>query len=169
MSWVEKMTVVPPPARPEDELPEPRPLAGVEPDARLVEEQHVGRREQADCDVDPLLVAAREAGDLVVARRSARPVSSSISATDASRVVVPLQPGEEAQVLLDRQPPVERGLLGDPADPARGEVDLALVGPVIPARIESSVVLPAPLGPITASSSPGLGPEADPAQGGAPP
>src|SRR6188472_2450051 len=43
-----------------DELPEPRPLPRVESDARLVEQQGNRARQQADGDVDPLLVAARE-------------------------------------------------------------------------------------------------------------
>jgi hypothetical protein len=50
-----------------DELPEPDPLAGIEAGARLVEQQHPRLREQPDGDVDPLLVAAGEARDLVVA------------------------------------------------------------------------------------------------------
>ena len=72
-----------------------------------------------------------------------------------------LEPGEQAQVLLDRQPPVERRLLRHPADLAGGRLTLPASGSRIPARIESSVVLPAPLGPITPSSSPGCGLEAD--------
>ena len=54
----------------EDELPEALALARVEPGRGLVEQQHRGRREQADGDVDPLLVAARERRDLVVATLS---------------------------------------------------------------------------------------------------
>ena len=67
-----------------------------------------------------------------------------------------LEAGEEAQVLLDREPPVERRLLGHEADlvPSGRWISPASAR-WIPARIESSVVLPAPFGPITASSSPG--------------
>ena len=43
-------------------------------------------------------------------------------------VVDALEPGEQAQVLGDGQPPVERGLLRDPADLAAGGLDLAGVG-----------------------------------------
>ena len=46
---------------PQDELPEPLALARVERRARLVEQQHLGSREQADRDVHALAVAARRA------------------------------------------------------------------------------------------------------------
>ena len=60
-------------------------------------------------------------------RRSSSPVSSSISRDRRLGVVVALEAGEEAQVLLHREPPVERRLLRHPADLAAGEADLALV------------------------------------------
>ena len=138
----------------EDELPEPLALARVEPGRGLVEQQHRGRGEQADRDVDPLLVAARERPDLIVAALAQvglveHPLDRALDVVDL------LEAGEQAQVLRDREPPVERRLLRHPADLAGERRPRPASGSRIPARIESSVVLPAPLGPITASSSPG--------------
>ena len=120
MSWVEKITVVPPLGEAGDELPEPRPLARVEADAGLVEQQHRRPREQPDRDVDPLLVAAGEAGDDLVAPLAEAGQLEHLLGRGV-RVLVPLEPREQQQVLLHRQPPVERRLLRHPADrPVRG-------------------------------------------------
>src|SRR5918995_1482209 len=51
---------------PADELPQPLALPWIEPGARLVEQQHGGRREKSDRDIDPLLVAPGQDADLVV-------------------------------------------------------------------------------------------------------
>ena len=60
MLWVEKMTVVPRPGEGEHEVPEPGALARVEAGGRLVEQERRRLGEQADRDVDPLLVASGE-------------------------------------------------------------------------------------------------------------
>ena len=129
-----------------DELPEPRPLARVEADAGLVEEQGDRPREQTDRDVDPLLVAPREAGDGLVPPL-AQPGQLEHLLDRGVRVLVALEPREEQQVLLDGQPPVERRLLGDPADRAAGQLDLALVGLGHPGEDREQRRLAGPVGP----------------------
>ena len=110
---------------PEDELPEALALARIEPGGRLVEEEDGGRGEQADRDVHPLLVSARERADLIrAAVAKARLVEHPLDRV--LDVVRFLEPGEQPQVLLDREPPVERRLLRDPADLA-GNADGARV------------------------------------------
>ena len=125
MLWVEKITVVPRPGEPEHELPQALALARVEAGRRLVEQQHRGLGEQPDRDVDPLLVAAREGPDLVVAALAEpglleHPLDRRVDVGDA------LEAGEQAQVLGHGQPPVERRLLRHPADLA-GSRDRARV------------------------------------------
>ena len=64
--------------------------------------------------------------DLVVAALG-EPVWASIRSTARLDVVDPSEPGEQPQVLGHGQPPVERGLLGDPADLAAVTLDGARV------------------------------------------
>ncbi len=112
----------------EDELPEALALARVEPGRGLVEQQHGRLGEQADRDVDPLLVAAGQRPDLVVAAVGEGGLGEHLLELLAELLTLdPLEPGEQPQVLGDGQLPVERRLLGDEADLA-GELDLARVG-----------------------------------------
>ena len=111
----------------EHELPEALALARVEAGRGLVEQQDRGLGEQPDRDVDPLLVAARERPDLVVAPLGERgllehPLDRRLDVVDL------LEAGEQAQVLGHRQAPVERRLLRHPADLARGRWTVAGVG-----------------------------------------
>ena len=108
------------------ERPEALALARIERRGRLVEQHHRWVAEQADGDVHALAVAAREALDEIAApvrqpgageHRVDRPVD----VRDA------LEPREQPQVLLDRQPPVDRQALRHPADPIRS-VDRSAVG-----------------------------------------
>ena len=80
-----------------------------------------------------------------------------------------LQAGEEQQVLLDRQPPVERRLLGNPADFPLGQVDLARVGLGDPGEDREQRRLAGAVGADHRQQLPGLGPEVDSAQGRASP
>ena len=90
-----------------------------------------GLSEQADRDVDPLLVAAGEGRDLIVAAiGEAGLIEHRLH--DRLGVVGALESGEEPQVLGDGQPAVERRLLRDPADLAVGDRDSAGVGRVDP-------------------------------------
>ena len=137
-----------------DELPQALALARVERGRRLVEQQQPRLGEQADGDVDPLPVAARERPDRVVgpvaqAGLVEHPADGGVDVRDL------LEPGEQPQVLRDRELRVDRRLLRDPADLAAVERHVPDVGSSAPARICSSVVLPAPFGPMTATSSPG--------------
>ena len=102
----------------EHELPEPLALARVEPGARLVEQQHRRAGQEPDRDVDPLLVAAREGPRLVVAAVLEGGLREHLLDRRV-RIGHLLEPGEQAEVLGDGEPPVERRLLGNPADLAR--------------------------------------------------
>ena len=139
-----------------DELPEPRPLARVEADAGLVEEQRDRPREQPDRNVDPLLVAAREPRDrLAAAPGEARKLEHLLDR--GARVLVSLQPREEQQVLLDREPSVERRLLRDPADRPARQHDLAAVGLGHPGQDREQRRLAGPVRPDHRHQLSGLG------------
>ena len=109
------MTDVPPPARPRTNSQRRSRWRGSRPVDGSSSRRTAGRREQADRDVHPLLVTARERSDLIRATiAKARLVEHPLDR--ALDVVAFLEPGEEAQVLLDREAPVEGRLLRDPAD-----------------------------------------------------
>ena len=111
-----------------DELPEADALARVEPRAGLVEQQDGGVSDQADRDVDALLVAARERGDGVVATvGQAGLVEHALD--DPLDVLDALHMREEPQVLLHREAPVEARLLRHPPDVAVRGRDPARVRP----------------------------------------
>ena len=103
------------PGEREDELPQPLALPGIEARGRLVEQQHPGLGDQPDRDVHPLLVAAREGPDLIVAS-FAEPGLLEHPLDLALDVGGALEASEQAQVLSHRQPAVEAGLLRHPAD-----------------------------------------------------
>ena len=158
---------MPPRGEAEDELPQALALARVQRRGRLVEQQHRRVGEQADRDVHPLAVAARERAELVaraVAQagllehprrprpRGRRPSPAARTAAGSRRPRASRRPPPAAGTQ-----PTSRG--GRETSPASAFWS--------PPRIDSSVVLPAPLGPMMATSSPGRGLEADVAQGDA--
>jgi porphobilinogen synthase len=110
-----------------DELPQPSPLAWVEPNARLIEEQDDRPGKQADRDVDPLLVTAGEAGD-DLPPALIQPGQLEHLRSRSGGVGQSLQPSKEQEVLLDGEAPVKRGLLRHPADLPAGELHLTLIG-----------------------------------------
>ena len=154
---------MPPPGEGRDELPEPRPLPRVEPDAGLVQQQHRGAREQADRDVDPLLVAAGEPSDDVT---PPLPQSGQLEhlLDRRARLLVLLQAGKQQQVLLHRQPPVERRLLRHPAHVPVGRADLSLVRLDGPGQDREQGRLAGPVGTDDRDKLPRLGSEVDPPQ-----
>ena len=98
---------------------------GIERRRRLVEQQRRRLAQQADRDVDALLVAAREPADLLVgavleAGLGEHPRDGRLRVGDL------LEPREQPQVLGDRQLRVQRRLLRHPADLLCGMRDLAL-------------------------------------------
>ena len=124
-----------PPCRPGqrvDELPQADPLARIERRRGLVEQQHGGLAQQPDRDVDPLPVALREPGDLVVGavlepRLREHPLDGGL------RVGELLEPGEQPQVLGHRQLRVERRLLRHPPErPAAGLITSPSLGASTP-------------------------------------
>jgi hypothetical protein len=112
-----------------------------------------GSPSRPDRDVHALLVAAREAPDLVArsvpeAGLAEHPRHDRVDVADA------LEPREQPQVLAHGELGVDRGMLRNPSDapagvhqPARGRQGAG--------QQLQSVVLPAPLGPTIARTSPG--------------
>ena len=105
-------------------LPQALALARIERRGRLVEHQHRRVREQAERDVDALAVAAREAVHPLV---GALPQAGLLEHRPhrAARIRDALQAREELEVLAHREPRVDRGLLGNPADPRACTAPLA--------------------------------------------
>ena len=92
----------------------------VEPDRRLVEEQHPRRVQQAAGDLQPALHAAGERAHQVAAAVPEPTISSTWSHARARRrrAGTPYSVGVEAQVLLGGQVVVQRGVLEHQADVA---------------------------------------------------
>ena len=98
--------------------------AGRAPRAGLVEQHHRGVAEQADRDVHALAVAAGERPRDRRRGRAARSASS-IRLDRPVDVGDALEPGEQAQVLLDGQPPCRATAAAAPSRPAVGRVEIA--------------------------------------------
>ena len=127
MLWVEKITVVPPPARPETNSQSRARWRGSRPTLGSSSSRTTGRASSPIAMLIRCWLPPERRIDLVVAALGERRQLEHL--LDARlRVLVPLEAGEEAQVLLHRQAPVERRLLGHPADLAARQVDLAVVG-----------------------------------------
>ena len=125
---------------------------GIERGGRLVEEQHGRLRQQSDGDVDPLLVAAREAarprrrrGPPGRSARASRATAASGSASFSSRA-------NRRRFSATESLEYSAGCCGTQPTACRAGRTQARPrsARATPARIESSVVLPAPLGPMIA-------------------
>ena len=114
--WCVATSTAPPPSATSRAIsPDALALRRVEGRGRLVEEQHLRRREQRERDVEPLPVADRER------RRRACPAGSSNSRRElvARGRAGLLRARRRAEVLERRQPPVVRRALRHPADALR--------------------------------------------------
>ena len=157
-------------------------IVGREAERRLVEQQHVGPREQRAGDRELLLLAAGERAGVAAARSRRRPGRGACThARSSSSAVARAAPGEpEAQVLVDGQRGEDVAPLGHERDARAGdrprarprseravEQDLAAGDAGRAPMIACSVVdLPAPFGPISPTISPRLDLEAEAAHRG---
>ena len=161
MSWVEKITVVPRPARAPTNSQSRARWRGSRPTLGSSRSRTTGR------ESSPIAMLIRcwlppESRATVSSRRSPSPVELEHLLDRGARVLVLLEPGEEQQVLLDRQPPVERRLLGNPADRAAGQLDLAPVGPGDPGEDREQRRLAGPVRPDHRHQLPGARPRGRP-------
>ena len=148
----------------EHELPEPLALAGIESGRGLIEQQHGRFGQQPDRDVDPLLVAPREAPDLL-ATAGLQPGLEDHPLNGCFGVRDPLEAGEEAQVLLHREASIERRLLGNPADPFCLHGKLARIGVLDSREDREQRGLAGPVGPDHGDQLTASGGNRDTAQG----
>ena len=124
MSWVEKITVVPRPASSATNSQSRARWRGSRPTLGSSRSSATGRESSpiamlTRCWLPPESRATDLAAPLAEARQLEHLLDRGV------RVLVPLQPREEQQVLLDREPAVERRLLRDPADRPARQLDLA--------------------------------------------
>ena len=116
ITWLETSSVVPARASVVEGAPQLGPQDGVEADGRLVEHQHLGLAEQRRRRARRASAGRRRASRPGAARAPPRPT---VSITAAIALAVrPTTAREVAQVLLDAEVGVDRGRLGDVADPA---------------------------------------------------
>ena len=100
-----------------DVAPQRRPRLRVEPDRRLVQEQHARGVQQAAGDLQPALHPARErAHERRAAIGQAHELEHRVEPRGHAGASQPIDGGVEAQVLLGAEMLVERGLLEDEAD-----------------------------------------------------
>ena len=139
-----------------------------EPERRLVEQQHVGPREQRAGDRELLLLAARERPGLALRELGDDREEAVHPVEVVGDAVLAPPPGEpEAQVLVDGQRAEDVAALGHERDAGAGDVLRARRAAALPcsrisppasgtARITASSVvdLPAPFGPIRPTISP---------------
>ena len=161
-----RITAAPASARADDRRLHPADADRVEAGERLVEQQRP--RARAAARTRSRASASCRARARRAARSACRASSSSSSSAGDARVDVghPVEPADEAEVLLDGEVVEQVRLVGDEGeqglgrDRLRGQVvpadpDPPAVGMMIPAMLRIVVVFPAPLGPTRPSTSPG--------------
>jgi porphobilinogen synthase len=146
---------------PRDKLPKPRPLTRIEPYARLVQQQHNRARQQANRNIDPLLIPPGQLGnDLPPPLLQSRQLEHLLHSRP--RLLMLLQPSKQQKVLLNRQPPVERRLLGHPANIPVGRTHLASIRLQHSGKNREQSRLAGAIGPNDPDKLTGVGREADP-------
>src|SRR5919109_3406012 len=153
MLWVEKITVVPPPARPETNSHSRSRWRGSSPALGSSSSRTAGRASSPIA----MLIRCWLPPDSVPtwsSRRPPSPVWSSISSTVASTSATCSKCANRRRFSATVSRRYSAACCGiQPISPGR-RLTVPSSGRRIPARIDSRVVLPAPLGPITASNSP---------------
>ena len=116
ITWLETSSVAPPAASERNVAQRSRAQHRVEPDGRLVEDQHLGLAEQRRGQRDTGALAAGEVADHLVGLLVQ---ADGLDHLGDALMGDPEHPGEVPEVLADAEIEVDGGRLGHVADPAR--------------------------------------------------